>query len=110
MATKSSSCAGMQKPAQLDNLAAEDRAVLAELFSIAEGDDQKRHALVDLLASEEKAEGGAHLFEIGGDVAPVFFAGVGDDAEVLGLDFDPLRFAGECGLCEQQGEHESGNR
>ena len=71
---------------------------LEERLVILKGEDGQRNGLIEALPAQQGAENGAHLLEAKGDLASFLVAGIGDDGEVGGVDFEPWgRFGREGG-------------
>ncbi len=61
-----------------------------ESLAVFQGEDDDGRAWVVGRAGDEDVEEGTHLLELNGEVARLFFAGVGEDDEVRALDFEPV--------------------
>jgi hypothetical protein len=83
-----------EEAGDIDGLALSQRRDLKVGLVILEGKDGQRQRLVEAVFGEEAGEDGSHLLEAEGDFAPFLVAGVRDDREVRGMDFDPRRLLG----------------
>jgi hypothetical protein len=59
-------------------------------LSVFEADDDDGRAGIGACVGHEDVKDGAHLLELDGEVAGLFFVGVGEDDEVGTLDFEPV--------------------
>jgi hypothetical protein len=67
------------------------RRKLVVRLVIPESEDSQRERLHQTLFSQQHSEDGAHLLEAQCDLAAFFFAGIGNDGEMCGVDFEPRR-------------------
>ena len=97
--------AGKQKSGSVDRLALVQGRELVVRPVVLEGEDGERAGLVEAIFREEAGEDRPHLLEAQGDLAAFFFAGVGDDRVMGGVNLEPWRLGSSCdGYIEDEGE------
>ena len=86
--------AGKKEAGDVDRLPLPQGRSLIEHFVVLECKNSQRDGLVEAVLRKQRSEDGAHLLEAQSNLAPAFFARVGDDGEVSRMDFQPGRFGG----------------
>ncbi len=81
--------AGEEEAGDIDWLAPAQGRDLIKRLVILKGEDGQWDGLIETLSAEQGAEHGAHLLEAECDFSSSLVAGVGDDGEVRGVDFEP---------------------